>query len=145
MGRKTWFEAVLGTVRPSHPAAQIALFNKLVTNSKSSWTRTRATDAPGQEQPAATEERTPSSKAAPTKSKGQVHGALGRGSGHARIYGRRHVRASSSFESTHGCTAAKDSTTRKDFMKGNPQVSLGFRRPPTLRSMMLQYFSTSAT
>jgi lambda family phage portal protein len=73
MGRKTWFEAVLENgYDPPTQLAQIALFNKLVDKFEIILdSDPRNTTLRGQEQPAATEERTPSSKAAPTKSKSQ--------------------------------------------------------------------------
>src|ERR1035438_8664621 len=72
MGRKTWFEAVLENgYDPPTQLQQIALFNKLVDKFEIILdSDPRNTTLRGQEQPAATEERTPSSKAAPTKSKG---------------------------------------------------------------------------
>jgi lambda family phage portal protein len=73
MGRKTWFEAVLENgYDPPTQLQQIALFNKLVDKFEIILdSDPRNTTLRGQEQPAATEERTPSSKAAHTKSKGQ--------------------------------------------------------------------------
>ena len=73
MGRKTWFEAVLENgYDPTTQLEQIALFNKLVDKFEIILdSDPRNTTLRGQEQPAGTEERTPSSKAAPGKSGGQ--------------------------------------------------------------------------
>ena len=78
MGRKTWFEAVLENgYDPTTQIEQIALFNKLVDKFEIILdSDPRNTTLRGQEQPAGTEERTPSSKAAPGKSKGQGFAAL---------------------------------------------------------------------
>jgi hypothetical protein len=68
MGRKTRFEAVLENgYDPPTQLAQIALFNKLVDKFEIILdSDPRNTTLRGQEQPAGTEERTPSSKAVPT-------------------------------------------------------------------------------
>jgi lambda family phage portal protein len=78
MGRITWFEAVLANgYDPNAQLAQIALFNKLVDKFEIILDcDPRNTTLRGQEQPAGTEERTPSSKAAPGKPKGQGMAAL---------------------------------------------------------------------
>jgi hypothetical protein len=78
MGRKTWFEAVLENgYDPTTQLQQIALFNKLVDKFEIILdSDPRNTTLRGQEQPAETEERTPSSKAAPGKPKGQGFAAL---------------------------------------------------------------------
>jgi lambda family phage portal protein len=78
MGRKTWFEAVLENgFDPTTQLEQIALFNKLVDKFEIILdTDPRNTTLRGQEQPAETEERTPSSKAAAGKPKGQGFAAL---------------------------------------------------------------------
>ena len=78
MGRKTWFEAVLENgYDPTTQIEQIALFNKLVDKFEIILdSDPRNTTLRGQEQPAGTEERTPSSKAATGKSKGQGFAAL---------------------------------------------------------------------
>lgn len=67
MGRKTWFEAVIENgYDPAVQLDQIALFNKLLDKKEIILdSDPRNTTLRGQEQPAATEERTPSSKAAP--------------------------------------------------------------------------------
>ena len=67
MGRKTWFEAVLENgYDPTTQLEQIALFNKLLDKFEIILdSDPRNTTLRGQEQPANTEERTPSSKAAP--------------------------------------------------------------------------------
>jgi lambda family phage portal protein len=69
MGRKTWFEAVLENgYDPTTQLEQIALFNKLVDKFEIILdSDPRNTTLRGQEQPAGTEERTPSSKASPGK------------------------------------------------------------------------------
>jgi hypothetical protein len=78
MGRKTWFEAVLENgYDPTTQLEQIALFNKLVDKFEIILdTDPRNTTLRGQEQPAGTEERTPSRKAAAGKPKGQGLAAL---------------------------------------------------------------------
>jgi capsid protein len=78
MGRKTWFEAVLENgYDPTTQLEQIALFNKLVDKFEIILdSDPRNTTLRGQEQPAGTEERTPSSKAATGKPKGQGFAAL---------------------------------------------------------------------
>jgi lambda family phage portal protein len=78
MGRKTWFEAVLENgYDPPTQLQQIALFNKLVDKFEIILdSDPRNTTLRGQEQPAGTEERTPSSKAAPSKSKSQGFAGL---------------------------------------------------------------------
>ena len=78
MGRKTWFEAVLENgYDPTTQLEQIALFNKLVDKFEIILdTDPRNTTLRGQEQPAGTEERTPSSKAAAGKPKGKGFAAL---------------------------------------------------------------------
>ena len=78
MGRMTWFEAVLANgFDPNLQLQQIALFNKLLDKYEIILDcDPRNTTLRGQEQPAGTEERTPSSKAAPGKSKGQGFAAL---------------------------------------------------------------------
>jgi len=78
MGRKTWFEAVLENgYDPTTQLQQIALFNKLVDKFEIILdSDPRNTTLRGQEQPAGTEERTPSSKAVPSKPKGQGMAAL---------------------------------------------------------------------
>jgi len=78
MGRITWFEAVLANgYDPNAQLAQIALFNKRVDKFEIILDcDPRNTTLRGQEQPAATEERTPSSKAATGKPKGQGMDAL---------------------------------------------------------------------
>jgi lambda family phage portal protein len=78
MGRITWFEAVLANgYDPNAQLGQIALFNKLVDKLEIILDcDPRNTTLRGQEQPAGTEERTPSSKAATGKPKGQGMDAL---------------------------------------------------------------------
>jgi lambda family phage portal protein len=78
MGRKTWFEAVLENgYDPTTQLDQIALFNKLVDKLEIILDADpRNTTLRGQEQPASTEERTPSSKPAQGKSQGQGFAAL---------------------------------------------------------------------
>jgi len=78
MGRKTWFEAVLENgYDPTTQIEQIALFNKLVDKFEIILdSDPRNTTLRGQEQPAGTEERTPSSKATSGKPKGQGFAAL---------------------------------------------------------------------
>jgi lambda family phage portal protein len=78
MGRKTWFEAVLENgYDPTTQLQQIALFNKLVDKLEIILDADpRNTTLRGQEQPAGTEERTPSSKTAPGQAKGQGFTAL---------------------------------------------------------------------
>jgi lambda family phage portal protein len=78
MGRKTWFEAVLENgYDPTTQLEQIALFNKLVDKFEIILdSDPRNTTLRGQEQPAGTEERTPSSKATSGKPKGQGFAAL---------------------------------------------------------------------
>jgi capsid protein len=78
MGRKTWFEAVLENgYDPTTQLQQIALFNKLVDKFEIILdSDPRNTTLRGQEQPAGTEERTPSSKASPGKPNGQGLTAL---------------------------------------------------------------------
>jgi lambda family phage portal protein len=69
MGRKTWFEAVLENgYDPTTQLEQIALFNKLADKFEIILDiDPRNVTLRGQEQPANTEERTPSSKAAPAQ------------------------------------------------------------------------------
>jgi lambda family phage portal protein len=78
MGRITWFEAVLANgYDPNAQLAQIALFNKLVDKLEIILDcDPRNTTLRGQEQPAGTEERTPSSKAVASGGKGQRMAAL---------------------------------------------------------------------
>jgi lambda family phage portal protein len=78
MGRITWFEAVLANgYDPNAQLGQIALFNKLVDKLEIILDcDPRNTTLRGQEQPAGTEERTPSSKAASGRPKGQGMAAL---------------------------------------------------------------------
>jgi lambda family phage portal protein len=78
MGRKTWFEAVLENgFDPNAQLAQIALFNKLVDKFEIILDcDPRNVTLRGQEQPAATEERTPSSKAVPGSKQSQGLAAL---------------------------------------------------------------------
>ena len=78
MGRITWFEAVLANgYDPNAQLAQIALFNKLVDKFEIILDcDPRNTTLRGQEQPAGTEERTPSSKAVAGSGKGQRMAAL---------------------------------------------------------------------
>jgi lambda family phage portal protein len=78
MGRKTWFEAVLENgYDPTTQLQQIALFNKLVDKFEIILdSDPRNTTLRGQEQPAGTEERTPSSKASPGQAKGQGFAAM---------------------------------------------------------------------
>jgi len=78
MGRKTWFEAVLENgYDPTTQIEQIALFNKLVDKFEIILdSDPRNTTLRGQEQSANTEERKPSSKAAPGKPKAQGFAAL---------------------------------------------------------------------
>ena len=78
MGRKTWLEAVLENgFDPTTQLQQIALFNKLVDKFEIILdSDPRNTTLRGQEQPAGTEERTQSSKAAPGKASGQGFTAL---------------------------------------------------------------------
>jgi capsid protein len=78
MGRKTWFEAVLENgYDPTTQLEQIALFNKLVDKFEIILdSDPRNTTLRGQEQPAGTGERTPSSKAVGGKPKGQSLAAL---------------------------------------------------------------------
>ena len=78
MGRITWFEAVLANgYDPNAQLAQIALFNKLVDRFEIILDcDPRNTTLRGQEQPAGTEERTPSSKAVAGGGKGQRMAAL---------------------------------------------------------------------
>jgi hypothetical protein len=78
MGRKTWFEAVLENgYDPPTQLQQIALFNKLLDKFEIILDcDPRNTTLRGQEQPAGTEERTPSSQPAPGKPKGQGFAAL---------------------------------------------------------------------
>jgi lambda family phage portal protein len=78
MGRKTWFEAVLENgYDPTTQIEQIALFNKLLDKFEIILdSDPRNTTLRGQEQPAGTEERTPSSKAAAGKPNGQGLAAL---------------------------------------------------------------------
>jgi lambda family phage portal protein len=77
-GRKTWFEAVLENgYDPTTQLQQIALFNKLVDKFEIILdVDPRNVTLRGQEQPANTEERTPTSKAVPATAKGQGLGAL---------------------------------------------------------------------
>ena len=74
MGRKTWFEAVLENgYDPTTQLEQIALFNKLVDKFEIILdSDPRNTTLRGQEQPANTEERTPTSKAARVAPKGST-------------------------------------------------------------------------
>jgi hypothetical protein len=74
MGRKTWFEAVLENgYDPTTQLEQIALFNKLVDKFEIILdSDPRNTTLRGQEQPANTEERTPTSKAARVTPKGST-------------------------------------------------------------------------
>jgi lambda family phage portal protein len=67
MGRKTWFEAVLENgYDPTTQLEQIALFNRLLDKFEIILdSDPRNTTLRGQEQPANTEERTPTSQAAP--------------------------------------------------------------------------------
>jgi lambda family phage portal protein len=78
MGRITWFEAVLANgYDPNAQLAQIALFNKLVDKFEIILDcDPRNTTLRGQEQPAGTEESTPSSKAVGGSGKGQRMAAL---------------------------------------------------------------------
>jgi lambda family phage portal protein len=78
MGRITWFEAVLANgYDPNAQLAQIALFNKLVDKFEIILDcDPRNTTLRGQEQPAGTEERTPSSKAVSGSGKSQRMAAL---------------------------------------------------------------------
>ena len=78
MGRKTWFEAVLENgYDPTTQLQQIALFNKLVDKFEIILDiDPRNVTLRGQEQPANTEERTPSSKAVGGTSKSQGLAAL---------------------------------------------------------------------
>ena len=71
MGRKTWFEAVLENgYDPTTQIEQIALFNRLLDKFEIILdSDPRNTTLRGQEQPANTEERTPTSKAAPAAPK----------------------------------------------------------------------------
>jgi lambda family phage portal protein len=73
MGRITWFEAVLANgYDPNAQLSQIALFNKLLDKLEIILDcDPRNTTLRGQEQPAGTEERTPSAKAAKGGPKGQ--------------------------------------------------------------------------
>jgi lambda family phage portal protein len=74
MGRKTWFEAVLENgYDPTTQLEQIALFNKLVDKFEIILdSDPRNTTLRGQEQPANTEERTPTSKAVRVAPKGST-------------------------------------------------------------------------
>jgi lambda family phage portal protein len=78
MGRITWFEAVLANgYDPYAQLQQIALFNKLLDKFEIILdSDPRNTTLRGQEQPAATEERTPTSKAVPGGAKSQGMAAL---------------------------------------------------------------------
>jgi lambda family phage portal protein len=78
MGRKSWFEAVLENgYDPTTQLEQIALFNKLLDKFEIILdSDPRNTTLRGQEQSAATEERTPSSKAVSGKAKGDGLAAL---------------------------------------------------------------------
>ena len=78
MGRIAWFEAVLANgYDPNAQLAPVALFNKLVNKLEIILDcDPRNTTLRGQEQPAGTEERTPSSKAVAGGGKGQGMAAL---------------------------------------------------------------------
>jgi len=78
MGRKSWFEAVLENgYDPTTQLEQIALFNRLLDKFEIILdSDPRNTTLRGQEQSAATEERTPSSKAVSGKAKGDGLAAL---------------------------------------------------------------------
>jgi len=76
MGRITWFEAVLANgYDPNAQLAQIALFNKLVDKFEIILDcDPRNTTLRGQEQPAGTEERTPSKQGCSRQREGPAHG-----------------------------------------------------------------------
>jgi len=105
MGRITWFEAVLANgYDPYAQLQQIALFNKLLDKFEIILdSDPRNTTLRGQEQPAATEERTPTSKAVPggAKSRAWRHCRTRPGNGQGTSVG-----------GSHQVARAWDSTTR---------------------------------
>ena len=145
MGRKTWFEAVLENGYDPHDALQqIALFNKLVDKFEIILdSDPRNMTLRGQEQPAGTEERTPSSKAGAHQVQGPgFRGALGRGPGHGQGTPRRwHVARGQRFRIRDtALPRLKTQPQGRTFMKGNPQVIAGLQEAANIEgSMMLQY------
>ena len=120
---------------PTTQLEQIALFNKLVDKFEIILdSDPRNTTLRGQEQPAATEERTPSSKAVSGKAKGDGLAALSEEDlGMVKdLLVAGMSRAGGSFESTHASIGAE---RKSNSMKGNPTVIAGLGDAANHRSL----------
>ena len=125
MGRKTWFEAVLENgYDPTTQLQQIALFNKLVDKFEIILdSDPRNITLRGQEQPAGTEERTPSSKAAPGKPKARDSRLSEEDLGMVKeLAGRGHLAHRQLGIHDPALPGINPLAKRRTSMKGTPQV-----------------------